>query len=156
MSVKKQQRFSKEQQIELLQECMTSGLKVRDYAALKNIGYSTINKWAAENGISLAKKQNISDSLEKILLPCPDKTLGASADFQNNNKQGFSFINLTHQIKEASPDFGASLPSGQVAREDASPCGLEIQMPNGVMVKVDQLTFGALWPKVVELIRAFA
>jgi hypothetical protein len=152
----KRQKFSKEQQRELLQECMASGLKVREYAALKNIGYSTLNKWAAEIGISLAKKQNISDALEKILLPCPDETLGANADFQNNSTEGFSFINLTEQIKETLPNFGASLLFGQAVQENASPCGLEIQMPNGVMLKVGQVPFGALWPRIVEFVRVLA
>jgi hypothetical protein len=120
------------------------------------IEYSTLNKWAAEIGISLAKKQSISGPVEKILLPCPEETLGARADFQNNNTEGFSFINLTDQIKEASPNFGASLPSGQVAWEDASPCGLEIQMPNGVILKIGQVPLDALWPQVVEFVRTFA
>jgi len=140
----KRQRFSKEQQIALLQEFVASGLSGREYAALKKVGYSTLTKWASQHGISMTK------SSFPYEMPDPQTVS------PNNHQEGFSFVNLTDQVKGTSPSFGASLFFGQAVQENTPPCGLEIQMPNGVMLKVGQAPFGALWPKVVELVRALA
>lgn len=146
MTVKKHQRFSKEQQIALLQEFMASELSGREYAALKNVGYSTLTRWASQLGVSLAKTS----------LPSSGEMPIAKTTFQNSQHEGFSFINLTEEIKEVPPTCGVSLFSGHAVQESASPCGLEIKMPNGVMLKVDQVPFGALWPQIVEFVRALA
>lgn len=92
----KNQKSTKEQRIALLQECMASGLKPREYAALKDIGYSTLTRWASQLGVSLSKTS----------LPYSAELPGAQAVPPNNNgKESFSFINLTEQIKEAAPNF---------------------------------------------------
>jgi len=145
MEVKKHQRFSKEQQIALLQECMASGLSGREYAALKQVGYSTLTRWASQLGVPLTQT-----SLPRT------GSISSKAAPQNNHQERFSFIDLTGQGNEAPPNFEASLLPGPSVQESPSPCGLEIQMPNGVMLKFDRVPFGALWPRVVEFVRALA
>ena len=140
----KKQKSTKEQRIALLEECIASGLKVREYAALKNVAYSTLTRWASQLGVSLAKAPS----------PRFNETPGAKGN-PHNNQEGFSFINLTGQIKEATAGFGPLFFPHQASQEDTSPCGLEIWMPNGVTLKVDQVPFGALWPQVIQLVRAF-
>ena len=140
----KRQRFRKEQQIALLQEFVVSGLSGREYAALKKVGYSTLTKWAGQNNISLTKPA----------FPC--EMPNPQTISKNDHREGFSFVNLTDPVKEASPGFDASLLFGQAVQENTTPCGLEIQMPNGVMLKVGQVPFGALWPQIVEFVRALA
>lgn len=143
----KNQKSTKEQRIALLQECMASGLKPREYAALKDIGYSTLTRWASQLGVSLSKTS----------LPPSQELPGTQAVPPNNNgKESFSFINITEQIKEAAPNFCDSFLSNQFLQAEAPACDLEIRMPNGVMVKVGQVPFDALRSYVVEFVRAFA
>ena len=140
----KNQRYSQEQRIALLQECISSGLKARDYAALKNIGYSTLTRWASQLGISLAK----------IPSSHSNETPSVKTSPKHNQGEGFSFINLTDQLKEANPTFNPSSFPNQPPQGDS--CGLEIQMPNGVVLKVKQVPFHALWPQVVDFVRTLA
>lgn len=153
-------RFEREEKIALLKDCIASNLSIREYAVSKNIGYSTINEWASRQGISLAKekKKRLSDDPSKTSLA------GGSPNTTNNLKdkkmEDFSFITLTDHIKGPVPFLSSSI-SHQASQEphfpkDSPPCGLEIRMPNGVMLKVGQIPFSALWPQVVEFVRALA
>lgn len=150
----KNKKFSPEARAALLQGCVTSGLSIREYAALKNVGYSTLNKWASQTGISLAKKQNIREVPAKTTLTDPNETPRTSTDSDNRSKEGFSFINLTNRIKDATP--GPSFFHHKILKRDAFSCGLEIRLPNGIMLKIDQVPFDTLCPQVVEIVRALA
>lgn len=153
-------KFGREEQIALLKDCIASNLSIREYAVLKNIGYSTINGWASQQGISLAKekKKLLSDSSAKTSLA--DVVPNTANDIKDKEMKGFSFITLTDHIKEPAPFLSSSTPR-QASQEphcpkDSPPCGLEIRMSNGVMLKVGQVPFSALWPQVVEFVRALA
>jgi len=155
-------KFGQEERIALLKDCITSNLSIKEYAVLKNIGYSTFNGWASQQGISLKKekKKFSSDALAKTNLA--DEIPNMATDPKNKGKEGFSFINLTDHIKGSTPFLFHSNPHqiSQVQEshylKDSPPCGLEIRMPSGVMLKVDQVPFSALWPQVVEFVRALA
>lgn len=153
-------KFSSEQRISLLKDCIESKLTIREYAMLKNVGYSTLTGWATQEGISLKKekKKFISETLAKANLG--DEAPNTNADLKDNGNEGFSFINITDHIKNAAPPLlSSATPQASQALhcpKDSHPCGLEIRMPNGVMLKVEQVPFGALWPQVVEFVRALA
>ena len=153
----RRKRFGREEQIALLKDCITSHLSVREYVSLKNIGYSTITGWANQQGISLAKekKKLLSDGSTKTNLV--DGTPNMAHDLKDKKMEGFSFISLTDHIKEPTPVLPSSnrhQPSQEThCFKDLPPCGLEIRMPNGVMLKVDEVPFSALWPQVVEFVR---
>ena len=158
--MKPRRRFSREERIALLKDCIASKLSIRKYAALKDIGYSTIHWWASQQGISLVKEQKkfLSDGSVKTSLA--DEAPNTVTNLKNQGMADFSFINLTGHIKEVPPFLSPSIPQ-QASREpncpkDSPPCGLEIRMPSGVMLKVDQVPFSALWPQVVEFVRALA
>jgi hypothetical protein len=153
-------KFAREERIALLKDCIASNLSIRKYAALKNIGYSTIHWWASQQGISLAKEQKkfLSDGSVKTSLA--DEAPNTATNLKNQGMEDFSFINLTDHIKNGPPFLSSSIPH-KASRElhcskDSSSCSLEIRMPSGVMLKVDQVPFSALWPQVVEFVRALA
>lgn len=153
-------KFGREERIALLKDCIASKLSIRKYAALKNIGYSTIHWWASQQGISLTKEQKkfLSDGSAKTSLA--DEEPNTATNLNNQEMEDFSFINLTDHIKNSPPFLSSSIPQ-QASREphcpkDSPPCGLEIRMPSGVTLKVDQVPFSALWPQVVEFVRALA
>lgn len=153
-------KFGREERISLLKDCITSNLSILKYAALKNIGYSTIHWWASQQGISLTKekKKFLSDDSAKTSLA--DEALNMATYLKDKGMEDFSFINLTDHIKDAPSFLSSSIPH-QASRElhyskDSSPCGLEIRMPSGVMLKIEQVPFSALWPQVVEFVRALA
>ena len=116
----------------------------------KNIGYSTINGWASQQGISLAreKKKLLPDGPAKTRLS--DETPNTATGLKDKGMESFSFINLTDHIKDAAPFLSPSiLHQTSQAQEshcpkDSPPCGLEIRMPSGVMlvnsgIKVHQM-----------------
>lgn len=143
-------KFEREEQIALLKDCIASNLSIREYAVFKNLGYSTIHGWASQQGISLAKekKKFLSDD-------APDKT----NDIKDKEMKGFSFIPLTDHIQGTTPPFlfhQTSQAQESHCPKDSPSCDLEIRMPSGVMLKIDQVPFGALWPQVVEFVRALA
>ncbi len=153
-------KFGREERITLLKDCIASNLSIREYAILKNIGYSTINGWASQQGISLTKekKKLLCDDPSKLNLT--DEAPNMASDLKDKGMEDFSFINLTDHIKDV-PTFLSSSTPHQAPQElhcpkDAPLCGLEIRMPSGVMLKVDQVPFSAVWPQVVEFVRALA
>jgi hypothetical protein len=153
-------KFGQEERIALLNDCIESNLSIRNYASLKNIGYSTIHWWASQQGISLTKERKkllFNDSAKTSLV---DEVSNTSTDLQTKRMEDFSFINLTDHIKDAPAFLSSPLPH-QAPQElhcpkDALLCGLEIRMPSGVMLKVEQVPFSALWPQVIDFVRALA
>jgi|GEM_PF-5875683 len=153
-------KFSPEDRIALLKGCVETKLSVRQYALLKKVGYSTLTGWASQAGISLRnKKQKICSTTHQVKTSLADGFTPFNEDVSEyNNSEGFSFIDLTPQAKEATPPFLSGFIPHQVHQEpdcikDPATCGLEIRMPNGVMLKVEQVPFNALWPQVIEFVR---
>ena len=91
-------RFEREEQIALLKDCIASNLSIREYAVFKNIGYSTINGWASQQGISLAKekKKLLCDDSAKTSLA--DGAPNTGNDLKDKEMEGFSFITLPDHI----------------------------------------------------------
>ena len=58
-----------------------------------------------------------------------------------------SFVDITSQISKDSTSC-----SQQAARR-LEPCGLEIQLPNGIRLKLEKVTFNQVWIQVVEWMR---
>jgi hypothetical protein len=155
-------RLTREQWIALLKDCASSNLSVRQYATLKNVGYSTLTKWSALTGISLRKhpRQVLSQSAipSNEASPAPNDHEGLN--IQNN--EGFSFIDITNYAKgDPHPNAPPTAPRCTLSEpifppSDFPPCGLEIRMPNGIILKVDAVPFPDLWPKITELVRAVA
>lgn len=157
----RRQRLTQEQRIALLEDCVTSSLTVREYAALKNVGYSTLNGWAAQAGFSLISKKKIFSGHQEQTSLADETPLSSHADFNDKKSQIFSFIDMTNYTKDAAPPFlSSAIPrpaQESPCTKDLPPsCGLEIRMPNGVMLKVDQVPFPALWLQITELVRAVA
>lgn len=157
----RRQSLTREQRIALLEDCAASSLTVRRYAALKDVGYSTLTGWASREGISLLKKKKLfSGHQEKISL-AGEAATPSHPDSNDKVSQGLSFIDITSYTKDAAPPTLLSATPHQaqepICPKDLPPsCGLEIRMPNGVMLKVDQVPFHDLWPQVVEFVRALA
>jgi hypothetical protein len=151
-------RFEREEQIALLKDCIASNLSIREYAVFKNIGFSTINGWASQQGISLTKEKKKLLSDDSAKTNSADEAPNTATDLKDKGMEDFSFINLTDHIKDIPPFLSSSIPH-QTSQElhcpkDSPLCGLEICMPSGVMLKVGQVPFSALWPQVVEFVRA--
>jgi hypothetical protein len=157
--MKARRKFGREEQIALLKDCITSNLSIREYAVLKNIGYSTINGWASQQGISLAKekKKLFLDSSAKTSLT-DDAPNTSNDDKDKKEMEGFSFITLTEHMKEVPPFLSSPIPHETVPDlprpQDLPLCGFEIHMPRGIMLKVEQVPFSALWAQVVSFVRA--
>ena len=46
-----------------------------------------------------------------------------------------------------------SISCSQQAARSLEPCGLEIQLPNGIRLKLEKVTFNQVWIQVVEWMR---
>jgi hypothetical protein len=157
-------RLTREQWIALLKDCASSGLSIRQYAALKNVGYSTLTKWAALTGISL--KRNPRQAFSQFEIPSVEENsvLKDHECLNTQNNEAFSFIEVTSYVNKGEPtqNVAPTTPCRTLKEPVSSPpldlpsCGLEICMPNGVILKVDQVPFPALWPQIMELVCAVA
>lgn len=151
-------RLSREKRLELLNDCIISDLSIREYASLRNIGYGTLSGWATREGISLKNEKKKIFPSSKV----ETSLLNEGAAPENNNNGSFSFIDLTASYtKDASPPSFSSFIADEASQElpcteDLLTCGLEIRMPSGVMLKVEPVPFSALWPQVVEFVRALS
>jgi hypothetical protein len=112
-----------------------------------------------QEGVSLKNEK-------KKIFPSPKvKTslLNEEATPENNNNGSLSFIDLTASYtKDTTPPFLSSFIPDEASQgsppctKELLACGLEIRMPSGVMLKVGPVPFSALWPQVVEFVRALA
>src|SRR5271169_524790 len=116
-------KFNQEQRIALLRGCVESKLSVREYATLKNVGYSTLTAWASQARISLKnKQQKICSTLHQVKTSLADESTPVNEDgSKHNNSEGFSFIDITHQAKKAVPPFLSGLMPHQVPQEPHYP-----------------------------------
>ena len=128
-------RHSRKKRIQIVEGCIASGLGTREYATLKNVGYSTLGKWSRELGIPLFRKKEAG-----IKTSQPTKAFDSS----------MSFMDISSHIEKnkASSILSALLP--QQSSQDLSRFSMEIRLPSGVMVKVDHILF----PQMIECVKA--
>lgn len=134
-------KFTQAQRVALLKGFAISGLTIRKYAALNNVGLSTLSRWSTRTGISLREQGTQVDNRAKALKTI---TEAESANSSHNSKC-FSFIDIT--------DHSSFIPiqaSGKVLLSR-----LEIHMPNGITLKIEQIPFDKLLPQLVELTKSF-
>jgi len=160
--MKRNAKFTREQRLALLKECVASELTIREYTTLKNIGYSTLTGWATQEGISLVKEKKKIFSNPQPKVSLEGKRATFNADLKYKHSGGFSFIDVTGYTKDDASSFSSPINfypvDENLSRKKDSPrfCGMEIRMPNGVTLKVDNIPFQALWPQVVGFVRALA
>lgn len=154
--MKSRSRFTREQRTTLLEGYAASNLGARQYASLNCVGFSTLAKWAREEGVSLRRKK------KEPLADCQkgaDGLKGAQQNSHGTTKEVFSFIDMTGYARgvpfesrvvppppyDSSCGRSSSLPSG----------GMEIHLPNGVTIKVDKVSPHEFWPQVIGFVKAF-
>ena len=153
--MKVRRQLTREQKVALLNGYADSPLRVRDYAALNHVGYSTLVGWASQEGVSLRKKKILGDFKGVV-----DGTVAAS-ERPEKEKGGFSFIDVTGYTKGSaaplsSPTAFHQTPESSACPGPSLPFGLEIRIPSGITVKVDQVPAHEFWPQVIGFVRAFA
>jgi hypothetical protein len=163
-------KLRREQRAAILQDCIASSLSIREYATQRNIGYSTLTKWASRAGISLSneKKKHLCES--PLVLP-PIESQASAARKGKDADHFFSFIEVTKDTA----DMGRSSPSpvsgcqahgnpmlhGNVQppphpKALPLPCSIELRLPAGLILKVEQIPLHDFLPQAVEFIRALA
>jgi len=133
-------KLTQAQKIALLKGCGTSGLTIRKYAALNNVRLSTLVKRSTQIGISL-RKQTVQAGNPPQLTETSNKTDGA-----RGSHDSFSFIDIT--------DRSSFIPAQ--APEKVLLSNLEIHMPNGMMLKVEQIPFDRLLSQLAEFTRSLS
>lgn len=153
--MKNRTRFTQEQRSALLEGYATSNLSARQYAGLNCVGFSTLAKWAGEEGISLRRK--------KKNLPVDFQEGGNSLKGNQQNSRTadevFSFIDMTGHAKGV--PFESRVSSSQAHEHSGhssplSPCGMEIRLPTGITIRINQVSTPEFWPQVMEFVRVFA
>jgi hypothetical protein len=149
--------LTREQRIAVLKDCAESPLSVREYAALKNLGYSTLTRWASREGISLTRGKEENPSGLQDPLSLTDKSAIAHKDTGS-----FSFIDVTSHAKNRNSFSPTMSPPSQkpgnfqLPETNLSSCVIEIRLPNGVMLKVEQVPSHDFWSQAVGFVQAFA
>lgn len=133
-------KLTQAQKIALLEGCATSGLTIRKYAALNNVGLSTLVRWSTQIGISL-RKQTVQAVNSPQLTKTSNKPGGA-----RSSHDSFSFIDIT--------DRSSFIPAQ--APEKVLLSSLEICMPNGIILKVEQVPFDRLLPQLAEFTKSLS
>eukprot|EP01099_Mayorella_cantabrigiensis_P004680 TRINITY_DN3565_c0_g2_i1.p2 TRINITY_DN3565_c0_g2~~TRINITY_DN3565_c0_g2_i1.p2 ORF type:complete len:156 (+),score=12.17 TRINITY_DN3565_c0_g2_i1:2147-2614(+) len=155
--MKSRPRFTQEQRMTLLEGYATSNLSARHYASLHCVGFSTLAKWARQEGVSLRRKK------KEPLADCQKGAEGLKSNQQNSQGRAnevFSFIDMTGYVKGIPFDSGVVPPQtceSSSGRSSSFPsCGMEIRLSNGITIKVDQVSPHEFWPQVIGFVRAFA
>lgn len=149
-------KLTQEQRVAILEDCAASPLSVRKYAAFQNMGYSTLTRWAAREGIVLTKREKNFPVLQE-----PISTSNKPA-IVNKDTESLPFIDVTPYTKDGKlfspPPFQDSQePGGRQTHENTQlSCGIEIHLPNGVTLKVEQVPSFNFWHQAIEFVRAFA
>lgn len=163
-------KLTREQRAAILQDCIASSLSIREYAAHRNIGYSTLTKWASRAGISLSneKKKHLRES-PPVLPPVENQASAARKDKDAGNF--FPFIEVTNDTADMGrfsgppvsgcQDHGNPTPYGNVQPSPHPkglplPCSIELRLPSGLILKVEQIPLHDFLPQAVEFARALA
>lgn len=153
----KSKRFSREEQKKLLQEYEASGMNAKDYAQAHGIARSTLYSWSLRLGIPHFRGN-------KKTSPVSNETPPISGPFSKGKQKkykkhdllltspasDFSFVDITSQMSKGTRSFS------QQAGGSLEPCGLEIQLPNGIRLKLGKVPFQHVWDQVIELVGARA
>lgn len=152
--MKSRSRFTHEQRIALLEGYAASNLGARQYADLNHVGFSTLAKWAREEGVSLRRKK------KGLPADFQEGTAGKEGNQQNacgTAKEIFSFIDMTGYAQGIPFELRDVPPQGdETARGSRSShsCGMEIRLPNGIMIRFDQVSAHEFWPQAIGFVRA--
>ena len=152
----KAQRFSREEWIKLLEDYTASGMSPKEYAQVKGTALSTLYKWSLQLKIPLLRGDKKDSNVESRTINLSSATCPKSKRSGYKKHDVFlpppasdvSFIDITSQIRPES----ASFP--QQVRQSLEDCGLEIQLPNGVKLKLEKVSFNHVWTQVIELVGA--
>jgi hypothetical protein len=155
--MKSRSRFTQEQRLAILEGYAASNLGARQYADLNHIGFSTLAKWAREEGVSLRRKKKGPPSAD-----FQEGTAGKEGNQQNScgtAKEIFSFIDMTGYAQGV-PFEPRVVPAqgDETARRarTAQSCGMEIRLPNGIMIRLDQVSAHEFWSRAIGFVRALA
>lgn len=163
-------KLTREQRAAILQDCIVSSLSIREYAAQRNIGYSTLKKWASRVGISLSneKKKHLRES-PPTLPPVGSQAPAIRKDKDADNF--FPFIEVTNDTADmgcfplppvsgcqehGNPTLHGNLQPSPHPKGLPLPCSIELRLPTGLVLKVEQIPLHDFLPQAVEFVRALA
>jgi hypothetical protein len=154
--MKSRTRFTQEQRQVLSEEYAASNLSARQYADLHCVGFSTLAKWAREEGVSLRrkKKKPLADFQERAA-----DLKGSQQTPCGTVNEVFSFIDMTGYARGVPFEPCAVPPKGDETSgrpSPFSPCGMEIRLPNGITIRIDQVSVDEFWPQAIRFVRALA
>lgn len=145
-------RRTREEKIKLLEDYEISRMSPKDYAQLKGIGLSTFHKWSLQLRGPLRERDEKASAVESNTLNSNSSAFSEEKGRKEINKQdallpsftsSLSFIDITSQLRKEPHQASQSLES----------CGLEIRLPNGVMLKLEKVPFHHAWDQVIEWVR---
>lgn len=152
----KSRRLNREERKRLIHEYEASGMSLKDYAQANGVARSTLYYWFSQLGmphLRRSKKASAVETNKSTLASDPlfkDKRSGYKKDevILPPPVSDFSFIDISAQLGKLS----LSIP--QEATQSLDPCDLEIQLPNGIKLKLEKIPFHHIWDQVIELVRA--
>lgn len=151
----KPRRFSREERETLLQKYEVSGMNIKDYAQANGIARSTLYSWFLQLGPSHFRGNRKTPSVNNgTTVPISDIIFkGKQREYKKHDifltpvSSDISFVDITSQMSKD------SISCSQQAARSLEPCGLEIQLPNGIRLKLEKVTFNQVWIQVVEWMR---
>lgn len=163
-------KLTREQRAAILQDCIASSLSIQEYAAHRNIRYSTLTQWALRSGISLSneKKKYLRES---PLVSAPMESQESAVRKDKDVGNFFPFIEVTNDTVAMSR---SSLPPVSVCQDHGNstlhrnvqppprpkdsplPCSIELRLPTGLILKVEQIPLHDFLPQAIEFARALA
>jgi transposase-like protein len=149
----KNKRFTREEKIRLLEDYEASGMSPKDYAQLKGLGLSTLNRWSLKLRGPLRERGKAASSVTNTMPSSNSETFSEDKRREDNKQDALlaslastssiSFIDITSQVRKVSPQVIQNL----------EPCEIEILLPSGIILKLEKVPFHHIWPQVVEWVR---
>jgi hypothetical protein len=163
-------KLRREQRVAILQDCIASSLTVREFAARQNIKYGTLTQWASREGISLINEKK-KDLLESPPAPAPMESQESAIRKDKDVGNFFPFIEVTNDTaamsRSSAPPVSFCQNHGNSTlhrniqppprpKDSPLPCSIELRLPTGLILKVEQIPLHDFLPQAVEFARALA